>query len=337
MGGCAESIAQALYGLIGWLDRSTEPTHSIHTQASSGGSTAAPTRAGPSGTPTSSRWSCSRVRSTRSPTHVVSSGSFRSVDRLTPVLLPSTPPAVFLVGPLCLWAAYAVQQRKPYRHLLQVRPAPLLVLHRVDPSTEPTTQHTIHAPGPPKVVISTAELYGGFMTFVPDILDGAPSLASRTQEPVLFWVYLVFMNGCVWLVPWCCIDESPNKQPLPSNLPTPPSPTNNPKGCGSSCPCSCSGSPARTSSTPARWPRRSTSPSANASPGCPPPSASSSWPVRRFGLMWCGCGVVWYGLSRCVCRLTILNPHLGRPPRNTHKHTQPSWRSTACWYRSSSS
>jgi hypothetical protein len=33
------------------------------------------------------------------------------------------------------------------------------------------------------------------MTFVPDILEGSPSLADRTTEPILFWIYLVFMNG----------------------------------------------------------------------------------------------------------------------------------------------
>lgn len=33
------------------------------------------------------------------------------------------------------------------------------------------------------------------MTFVPDILDGSPNLADRVTQPVLFWVYLVFMNG----------------------------------------------------------------------------------------------------------------------------------------------
>ena len=53
-----------------------------------------------------------------------------------------------------------------------------------------------------QIVISVAELYGGWMTFVPDVLEGSKSLA--TDDPVLLWVYLVFMNGvracrlCVW-------------------------------------------------------------------------------------------------------------------------------------------
>ena len=71
-----------------------------------------------------------------------------------------------LLGPLCLLAAYAVYARRPYRHLLQL-------------------------------VISVSELYGGWMTFMPDILEGSPSLTLH--DPLLLWVHLVFMNG-LWLV-----------------------------------------------------------------------------------------------------------------------------------------
>jgi hypothetical protein len=35
------------------------------------------------------------------------------------------------------------------------------------------------------------------MTFMPDILEGSPSLALH--DPVLLWIYLVFMNG-LWVV-----------------------------------------------------------------------------------------------------------------------------------------
>lgn len=37
------------------------------------------------------------------------------------------------------------------------------------------------------------------MTFVPDILEGSPSLAL--DDPLLFWVHLVFMNGLWVLLP----------------------------------------------------------------------------------------------------------------------------------------
>ncbi|KAH6917697.1 ebpl-prov protein [Coprinopsis sp. MPI-PUGE-AT-0042] len=47
------------------------------------------------------------------------------------------------------------------------------------------------------VVLSTAEIYGGWMTFAPEWLIGSPSL--DTASPFNFWVYLVFMNG-IWVV-----------------------------------------------------------------------------------------------------------------------------------------
>lgn len=47
------------------------------------------------------------------------------------------------------------------------------------------------------VVLSTAELYGGWMTFAPEWLVGSASL--ETQDWLLLWVYLVVMN-LVWVV-----------------------------------------------------------------------------------------------------------------------------------------
>jgi len=47
------------------------------------------------------------------------------------------------------------------------------------------------------VVLSTAELYGGWMTFCPEWLTGSPSL--NTSNPLFLWVYLVFMN-VIWVV-----------------------------------------------------------------------------------------------------------------------------------------
>ncbi|KAJ8080428.1 hypothetical protein AAF712_003141 [Marasmius tenuissimus] len=47
------------------------------------------------------------------------------------------------------------------------------------------------------VVLSTAELYGGWMTFCPEWLTGSPNL--DTSNPLYLWVYLVFMN-VIWVV-----------------------------------------------------------------------------------------------------------------------------------------
>jgi len=47
------------------------------------------------------------------------------------------------------------------------------------------------------VVLRTAELYGGWMTFCPEWLTGSPSL--DTSNVLFFWVYLVFMN-VLWVV-----------------------------------------------------------------------------------------------------------------------------------------
>jgi hypothetical protein len=75
---------------------------------------------------------------------------------------------VFLLGPACLLAAWAIYHRRPYRHVLQLG-------------------------------ISLLELYGGWMTFAPDVLAGAPSLAL--QDPFLLSVHLIFMNGLWVLIP----------------------------------------------------------------------------------------------------------------------------------------
>lgn len=74
----------------------------------------------------------------------------------------------FLLGPLCLLAAWAIYTHRPYRHLVQLS-------------------------------ISLCELYGGWMTFMPDILSGSHSLALH--DPLLLWVHLVFMNGLWVLLP----------------------------------------------------------------------------------------------------------------------------------------
>ncbi|KAF9005424.1 Emopamil-binding protein [Cyathus striatus] len=46
------------------------------------------------------------------------------------------------------------------------------------------------------IVLSTAELYGGWMTFCPEWLTGSPNL--NTSNALYLWVYLVFMN-VIWV------------------------------------------------------------------------------------------------------------------------------------------
>ncbi|TFY81140.1 hypothetical protein EWM64_g2877 [Hericium alpestre] len=47
------------------------------------------------------------------------------------------------------------------------------------------------------VVLSTAELYGGWMTFCPEWLTGSPNL--NTSNPLYLWVYL-FVRALPWFV-----------------------------------------------------------------------------------------------------------------------------------------
>ena len=70
------------------------------------------------------------------------------------------------IGILCLVQVKGVLCRAPWRHPLQM-------------------------------IICTAELYGGWMTFCPEWVQGSPNLNG--QDPILFWIYLVFMNG-LWVV-----------------------------------------------------------------------------------------------------------------------------------------
>lgn len=51
------------------------------------------------------------------------------------------------------------------------------------------------------VVLATGELYGGFMTFAPEILAGNPNL--DTENWMYLWVYLFFFNTLwVWVPLW---------------------------------------------------------------------------------------------------------------------------------------
>ncbi|KIP08965.1 hypothetical protein PHLGIDRAFT_116824 [Phlebiopsis gigantea 11061_1 CR5-6] len=56
------------------------------------------------------------------------------------------------------------------------------------------------------IVISTAELYGGWMTFCPEWLTGSPNLV--TSNPLYLWVYLTIMNVIWVVVPlWLMVDS----------------------------------------------------------------------------------------------------------------------------------
>lgn len=72
---------------------------------------------------------------------------------------------VVLDGLLALVLIYAIVKDKSYRHFIQI-------------------------------TLCVCELYGGWMTFCPDWLDGSPNL--NTGSWLYFWVYLVFFNG-IWV------------------------------------------------------------------------------------------------------------------------------------------
>ncbi|KAG9339463.1 hypothetical protein JZ751_023601 [Albula glossodonta] len=73
---------------------------------------------------------------------------------------------VVLDGLLALVLIYAILKDKHYRHFIQI-------------------------------TLCVCELYGGWMTFCPDLLIGSPNL--NTSNWLYLWVYLVFFNG-VWVV-----------------------------------------------------------------------------------------------------------------------------------------
>ncbi|KAH9953345.1 Emopamil-binding protein [Russula dissimulans] len=82
---------------------------------------------------------------------------------------------VFGAGPLAALIVYQIVKRDPARHYWVV-------------------------------VLSTAELYGGWMTFCPEWLTGSPSL--DTSNVLFFWVYLVFMNVLWVAIPlWLMYDS----------------------------------------------------------------------------------------------------------------------------------
>eukprot|EP00638_Chattonella_subsalsa_P018881 CAMPEP_0117888362 /NCGR_PEP_ID=MMETSP0950-20121206/21809_1 /TAXON_ID=44440 /ORGANISM="Chattonella subsalsa, Strain CCMP2191" /LENGTH=268 /DNA_ID=CAMNT_0005746663 /DNA_START=35 /DNA_END=841 /DNA_ORIENTATION=+ len=80
-----------------------------------------------------------------------------------------------LAGVLCIVILHAIWYQMPYRHVLQV-------------------------------VLCVCELYGGWMTFMPEWLSGSTSL--NTSCFMYTWVYLFFMNGLWVWVPLILLWES---------------------------------------------------------------------------------------------------------------------------------
>jgi len=84
---------------------------------------------------------------------------------------------VYLVGPLCVVALYALITRQRYYHFVQI-------------------------------VLCVCELYGGWMTFVPEFLGTQSNL--DTSSALYLWVYLVFANAVWVLIPGYLLYDSYN-------------------------------------------------------------------------------------------------------------------------------
>ena len=104
---------------------------------------------------------------------------------------------VFLFGPLCLLQAYGCYTRASWRHLLQVLCFFVCLLLLFIFSLFFFTY---------KVIICVGELYGGWMTFCPEWVDGNPNLDGSSFE--LLWIYLVFMNGLWVYIPLILLFDS---------------------------------------------------------------------------------------------------------------------------------
>ncbi|KAK3685497.1 Emopamil-binding protein [Podospora appendiculata] len=74
---------------------------------------------------------------------------------------------VFVVGPMACWVCYDIAKKNPRANITMI-------------------------------MLATAELYGGFMTFCPEWLTGSVNL--DTSNFMYMWVYLVFFNTLwVWI------------------------------------------------------------------------------------------------------------------------------------------
>lgn len=82
--------------------------------------------------------------------------------------------AVF-VTLMCIVLVYAICKRRHYRHFFQIS-------------------------------VCVCELYGGWMTFAPEILDGSKNL--ETSNFMYLYVYLIFYNGIWVVVPFLLLYQS---------------------------------------------------------------------------------------------------------------------------------
>ncbi|KXS09177.1 emopamil binding protein-like protein [Gonapodya prolifera JEL478] len=81
----------------------------------------------------------------------------------------------YVAGPLAAVCLYGTLFDKPWRHFAQI-------------------------------VLNVAELYGGWMTFAPEWVNGSPAL--NTSNPIYLWLYLVFFNGLWVVIPFFLLYES---------------------------------------------------------------------------------------------------------------------------------
>ncbi|KAK9893858.1 Emopamil-binding protein [Cystobasidium minutum MCA 4210] len=82
---------------------------------------------------------------------------------------------VFIGGPLALYCAYLLTKDSMHRH-------------------------------PWLLILSTGELYGGWMTFCPEWLTGSRNL--RTDNFLHLWIYLALMNGLWVIIPFYIMVDS---------------------------------------------------------------------------------------------------------------------------------
>jgi EXPERA (EXPanded EBP superfamily) len=85
--------------------------------------------------------------------------------------------ATFVVGFFCFYLVYAIVRDLPCRHVVQIS-------------------------------VAIAELYGGWMTFVPEWLVKSPNL--NTESPIHLWLHLVFFNGLWVVIPILMLIQSCN-------------------------------------------------------------------------------------------------------------------------------
>ena len=103
---------------------------------------------------------------------------------------------VFGGGPAAAALVYAIVKCVRLREQPVVR-----ATHRVLRRRKPW-RHLVQA------LLSLAELYGGWMTFAPEWVEGSPNLVSHKESLLRFWVHLVFMNGLWVLIPLVLLAES---------------------------------------------------------------------------------------------------------------------------------